>query len=402
MREDRAIRLSVLAFLSGPQHQEAVARAAADPRLRRASLAVLAGSLPQAQEHLAAHDSPDLLIVETDLEGDALAAALDRLADVVRPETRVLLLGHSNDIGLYRRVLALGVSDYLYGEVTPDELVEAVRRIFAGRADDTLGRVTCVLGAAGGVGTSAVAVELADRLAAADGDDEVVLLDMDLGWGVDALALNVVPRQTAADVLQHADRIDDLLVERVLERCGDRLRLLAAPSAIGTRVQPTEESVERLVGVLRQKADHVVIDLPRVWTPWLRGLVGDAAAVVLVAYPDLVNLRNARALVDLMEAEREPGAPVHLVFNRAGLARKAELTAADFEEGAGLRPAATIPFDPAGFAAAMNNGQPLRQAARGSAAGKPLDELARLVAGRGAGTAGGGRFSLKSLFTRTR
>lgn len=356
--------------------------------------------MDEARAYLAGHDSPDLLIVETTLEADALVAGLDGLAEVVRPETRVLLLGHSNDIALYRRVLAMGVSDYLYGEIGTDELVETVRRIFAGREDDTLGRLICVIGAAGGAGTSSVAVELADRLAAR-GDDEVVLLDMDLGWGVDALALNVAPRQTVADVLAQPDRIDDLLVERFLERHGDRLRVLAAPATVETRSEPTEEAVDRLVAILRRKVDHVVVDLPRTWTPWLRGLLIDATEVVLVAYPDLVNLRNARALLDLIEAPRHGATPPRLVFNRTGLARKAELTAGDFEESTRLTPTVTIPFDPAAFAAAMNSGQPLRQAARGSAAGKALDELARKVSGAPEAARKGG-FHLKSLFTKGR
>lgn len=313
----------------------------------------------------------------------------------------MLVLGHSNDIALYRRVLAMGVSDYLYGTVTAEDVVDAAARIFAGREDDTLGRLTCVIGACGGVGSSTLAVNLADRLAAQD-EDEVVLLDMDLGWGVDALALNVAPRQTVADALSQPDRIDDLLIERFLERHGERLRILAAPGTVDVRAEPTEEAVDRLVGILRRKVDHVVVDLPRTWSPWLRGLLLDATDVVLVAYPDLVNLRNARALLDLIEALRQGANPVRLVFNRTGLARKAELAAGDFEESLGLKPAASLPFDPGAFAAAMNTGQPLRQAAGGSAASRAMADLARLVAGRDDGKAKSSPFSLKGLFTKGR
>lgn len=380
-----------------------VRAAAGLPRLHRATLTAEAGGLAEAHAYLASHDSPDVLVLETAEDPEALVAALDRLADVVRPGTRVILLGDSNDIALYRRLLSMGVSEYLYGPITAEELVDAVHRVASVDGEDAgAGRVIAVFGAAGGVGTSTVAVNLADAIAAR-GETSVALVDLDLWFGIDALALNLTPRQGAAEALRDPARLDETLLDRVMERHGDGVYVLAAPASPEVAAPPTEEALEKLLAVLRRKVDVVVLDLPRLWTPWIKTLLIEAQEPVLVAYPDLVNLRNARAVVDAVGPARAHG-PVRIVFNRAGLSRKHELTAADFTEALGRAPDAVLPFEPTLCGSAMNQGQTLREAGKTSALVRGLNGLADVVVpppDKG-GRKGKGGFSLKTLFTHGR
>ncbi|WP_404378694.1 CpaE family protein [Caenispirillum salinarum] len=377
--------------------------AAGLPRLHRAAMTAEAGGMAEAHAHLSRHDSPDVLILETAEDPEALVESLDRLADVVRPGTKVILLGDSNDIALYRRLLSMGVSEYLYGSVTPDELLDAVQRIASTDGEQAGGgRVIAVFGTAGGVGTSTVAVNVADAIAAR-GDESVVLVDLDLWFGVDALALNLTPRQGAADALSDPNRIDDMLLDRVLEKHGDGVQVLAAPASPEVAAPPTEEALEKLLAVLRRKMDVVVLDLPRLWTPWVKTALIEARETVLVTYPDLANLRNTRSIVDVVGPARAGGAP-RIVFNRAGLSRKNELTAGDYSEALGRAPDAVLPFEPALCASAMNQGQTLRQAGRTNALTRAIGTLADTVdppAGKGAGK-GRPRLSLKTLFTHGR
>jgi pilus assembly protein CpaE len=380
-----------------------VRAAAASPRLHRSTLTAEAGGLDAAHAYLSSHDSPDVLVLETDAPPAQLAEGLDRIADVVRPGTRVILLGENNDIALYRRLLSMGVSDYLYGTVAADDLVDAICRVAAPHGDEGAGgRVIAVYGTAGGVGTSTVAVNLADALAAR-GEGSVALVDLDLWFGIDALALNLTPRQGAAEALSDPNRIDAMLLDRVLEKHGDGVLVLAAPASPEVAAPPSDDALEKLLTELRRKVDVVVLDLPRLWTPWIKSTLIEAQEVVLVTYPDLVNLRNARAICDVIAPTKDT-AGLRVVFNRAGMSRKNELTVGDFTEALGRAPEAVLPFEPALCGSAMNQGQTLRQSGRGNALTRGLSVLADLVVPPPGGPPGKGRtkLSLKTFFTHRR
>ena len=42
----------------------------------------------------------------------------------------------------------------------------------------------------------------------------------------------------------------------------------------------------------------MVLDMPHQWTAWTRHILTSADDVVIVANPDLANLRNAKTLID--------------------------------------------------------------------------------------------------------
>lgn len=297
------------------------------------------------------------------------------------PDTRVVLLGEDNDIRLYRQLIGLGVSEYLFGAVSGSELADTVCAIFATEEDRAVARMIAVYGVRGGVGTSSVAVNLANALVKATGQD-TVLVDLDLWFGTAALALNQTPRQTVADALAQPERIDDVLLERFLSKVGDHLALLASPARPAQPPEVDRAAVDALLTILRQSAGYVVVDLPHLWAPWLQDVVMDANELVLVAYPDLANLRDLRNIHEMVGEARGIGAPTRLVFNRDGLSKKGELSAKDFEDSVSMAPVVSIPFDAAAFGAAMNNGEPVQQAAGSSAAAKAFEALAWAVSGR--------------------
>lgn len=356
-------------------------QAMADPRLRKSKVEVHEGGLEAAVTILSNRASPNLIMLETTLEGDRLIEALDALAPVVAPETRVIIIGRSNDIGLYRRLVGLGISEYLFGEVTADELVRAVEGIFAGSEGETQGRSIAVFGTEGGVGTSTVAVNLACALARAY-QEEVVLVDLDFAFGTDALALNLSPKQFVTEALAAPERLDDVLLERFMVKYDEHLSVLAAPMTPGQSMDPRPEAVDALLSLLRSSAAFVVLDVPHLWRPWVRETLLDANELLLVTYPDLANLRDSRNILDALGDGRGVHQPTRLVFNRVGLCKKAELSGKDFEESAKVEPQFSIPFEPVPFAQAMNNGEPLIQTASGSASAKMFEQMAWQVSGR--------------------
>src|SRR3954452_18165500 len=101
----------------------------------------------------------------------------------------------------------------------------------------------------------------------------------------------------------------------------------------------------------------VIGDVPHVWSAWSRRVLAAADQIVIVATPDLASLRNAKNLIDLMKQTRQHDTPPKLVLNMVGVPKRPEIKAADFAKNLKTDRVAAIPFEPAMFGTAANNGQ---------------------------------------------
>jgi pilus assembly protein CpaE len=95
-------RISIQAFCEFPDTGAALQRAGADRRLSKANLSVQLGGIQAAVEQHSGQVTPNLLIVETRLQGKAALEEIDRLAEVCDPSSKVVVIGRVNDVELYR------------------------------------------------------------------------------------------------------------------------------------------------------------------------------------------------------------------------------------------------------------------------------------------------------------
>jgi pilus assembly protein CpaE len=126
----------------------------------------------------------------------------------------------------------------------------------------------------------------------------------------------------------------------------------------------------------------VVLDVPHLWTAWVRKTLIAADEVVITAAPDLANLRNAKAIVDLLRQARPNDAPPKLVLNQVGVPKRPEIKPDDFAAALQLTPIATIPFDPLLFGTAANNGQMVAEASAKTTMSDIFADVAQVVSGR--------------------
>ena len=85
-----------------------------------------------------------------------------------------------------------------------------------------------------------------------------------------------------------------------------------------------------------------------------------------------------------MRHQRPNDSAPRLVINQAGTPKRPEIPAKDFAETMGVEPVAVLPFDPALFGQAANNGQMLLELAPRSATSESVRRLARALTGRNA------------------
>jgi pilus assembly protein CpaE len=333
---------------------------------------------------------------------------VDQLAEVCDAGTKVVVVGATNDILLFRELMRRGVSEYLVAPLQPLQLISAIGGLFADPAQPFVGRSIAFVGARGGTGSSSVAHNTAYAMSERIGANTVIV-DYDLPFGTAGLDFNQDPLSGVADALSQPDRLDPVLLDRMMVRCTDKLSLFAAPATLDVDWDISPEAFEEVTTQIRSTAPFVVLDLPHLWSGWMRRTLIAADEVVVVATPDLASLRNAKNMIDLIRQGRPNDAPPRLVLNQVGVPGRPEIPAKDFGAALGVHPSLIIPFDPKTFGAAANNGQMILDAGAKSKAAEAFQTLAQivsrrelpLIAGpRGKGAKGDGKSMFSGLFKK--
>ena len=320
-------------------------------------------------------------MIESRGDRSVLLAKLDSLAEVCDAGTKVLVVGHVNDVILYRELMRRGISEYLIAPVEVIEVVRAISDLFTAPGADPVGRTVAVVGAKGGVGSSTVAHNLAWAIAK-DLSTSTVIVDLDIAFGTAGLDFNQDPPQGVAEAIFAPDRLDTNIVDRLLSKCSDNLSLLAAPAVLDRTMDLTETAIDGVLDILRTSVPCVVVDVPHVWTAWARRTLTSADEIVVVAAPELASLRNAKNLIDNLRQSRPNDAKPRLVLNQVGIPKRPEIAVAEFGKTLGCEIAAAIPFDAALFGSAANNGQMIAEVQASSKVAEAFVELAVAITGR--------------------
>jgi pilus assembly protein CpaE len=376
-----APRVSIQAFCASVETAASVQAAAEDRRMAKAHLRVQMGGIAAAGEAYRSSPTPNVIMIETDNRADELMAGLDELAEVCDEGTRVIVVGRFNDIGLYRDLMRRGVSEYLMAPVRAIDVVGAICGLFSAPDAKPVGRVLAVVGAKGGVGASTVAHNVAWAIARDLSLDSVVA-DLDLAFGNAGLDYNQDPPQGVADAVFSPDRIDTAFIDRLLSKCTDHLSLLAAPATLDRVYDFTAEAFEPVFDALRASVPCVVLDVPHVWTGWTKRVLIGADDILIVAAPDLANLRNAKNLVDLLRNARPNDRRPLYCLNQVGVPKRPEIKPADFAKALEDDPVVSIPFEPPVFGTASNNGQMIAEVASGHKTAEMFRHLAQVLTGR--------------------
>uniref|UniRef100_Q07K52 Putative pilus assembly protein CpaE n=1 Tax=Rhodopseudomonas palustris (strain BisA53) TaxID=316055 RepID=Q07K52_RHOP5 len=375
-----APRVSVQAFCESVETAAAVQSAGEDRRLGKAHLKIQMGGITAAIEAYRAAPTPNVIILETDTRTDILAG-LDQLATVCDAGTRVIVIGRINDVTLYRELVRRGVSDYVIAPVTPITIVASICGLFSAPEARAVGRIIAVVGAKGGVGASTIAHNMAWAIAR-DLALDAVVADLDLAFGTAGLDYNQDPPQGIADAVFSPDRVDTAFIDRLLSKCTDHLSLLAAPATLERVYDFGTEAFDSIFDTLRATMPCIVLDVPHQWSGWTRRALVGADDILIVAAPDLANLRNTKNLYDLLKAARPNDRSPHYCLNQVGVPKRPEISAGEFAKAIESQPIVTIPFEPQMFGAAANNGQMIAEIAANHRTTDMFLQIAQRLTGR--------------------
>lgn len=374
-------RISIQAFCETEGVARPIERAGEDRRMAKTHLKVHMGGLETAVEFYRSAPTPNLILLESRREPREMLDSLRGLAEVCDPTTKVVVIGHYNDIWLYRELIRSGISEYVVAPISMADILAVISGIFVNPEAEPLGRTIAFVGAKGGVGSSTIAHNVAWSVSTLF-KSEVVVADLDLAFGTANINFDQDPAQGIAEAVFSPERIDETYLDRLLAQCAEHLSLLASPSTLERIYDFDPDAFSQIIDVAQRSAPIVVLDVPHIWSGWAKTTLMQADEIVITATPELANLRNTKNLVDMLKKLRPNDALPKLVINQAGVPKRPEITAVDFAEPLGITPMAVIPFDPLLFGNASNNGRMLGEMDAKSPIVGMINEVAHVVTGR--------------------
>ncbi|TPI22589.1 CtpF protein [Mesorhizobium sp. B3-1-9] len=374
-------RISIQAFCETEGVANPVERAGEDRRMAKAHLKVHMGGIPTAIEFYQSAPTPNLILLESRSEPQQLLEQLGQLAEYCDPSSKVVVIGHYNDVGLYRELIRSGISEYVIAPVSMTDIVSVVSSIFVDPESEPIGRSIAFIGAKGGVGSSTIAHNVAWAMSSLF-KSEVVIADLDLAFGTANINFDQDPAQGIAEAVFSPERVDEVYLDRLLAQCAEHLSLLAAPSTLERVYDFDSEAFSQIIETAQRSAPLLVLDVPHVWSGWTKSTLIKADEIVITATPELANLRNTKNMVDMLKRLRPNDPPPKLIINQAGVPKRPEIAASDFAEPLGITPMAVINFEPLLFGNAANNGRMLSEMDAKSPVVTTINEIAHVLTGR--------------------
>src|SRR6185312_15919903 len=243
-------RITIQAFCEHSQTAQLVESAIHDRRMSKVALTTHNGGIDGAVETYKSNPTPE-----------EIPAALEKLAEVCDASTRVVVLGHVNDVLLYRELIRSGISEYIVLPATAQQIVSAITDLFASENAAPIGRTVGFVSAKGGAGGSTVAHNVAWSISQNLRQD-VLILDMDLAFGTAGLNFNQDPPHGLADAISANTKMDQTMLDSLMSKAASHINLLTAPVSLDQTYDHGERDFEQVLELSQKSTPVVIIDMP--------------------------------------------------------------------------------------------------------------------------------------------
>jgi pilus assembly protein CpaE len=327
---------------------------------------------------------PDVGFIALDGNPDRALELVGELAKSA-PECSILVTSSSTDGNLILRTMRAGAKEFLTQPLKPEDVAAALQRVSRQKHGSRPGNphgcsVIAITGSTGGVGATSLAVNLGCALAA-DKDNSVALVDLDLALGDADVFLDTIPEYTLTDVAQNVSRLDLTLLKRSLTKHESGLYLLPRPVQLDDARLVTTDDMTRVIGLLKATFTHLIIDTSKSFNTLDMFALSQADVVLLVTQLDLPCLRNVVRLLMSFKEQPTLDQKVKIVVNRVGY-DTGQISLKKAQETMGRDIFWQVPNDYRVMVEVRNNGVPLIQQAPKAAITQSIGQLADALSGK--------------------
>jgi pilus assembly protein CpaE len=313
---------------------------------------------------------------------------IEALADAA-PSTPAIVYSSLADAASVRRAMVAGARDYLVKPVKPDDLSRAIYGILEQEERKRLrltgqdheptarGTVITVFGAKGGIGKTTISTNLATSLVRITGAN-VVLVDMDTRFGDVAIMMDIAVETSIADLAKHIDELDRDRIRDFLAQHHTGLYILPAPLHPTEWRNLTPQHIEKIVDLLAQTHDYVIIDTPGTFNELIATTLEMASLILLITSMDIASIKDTALALEMLRAASVPEEKVKLTINHSTAANS--LREEDVERVLEYEVFWQVPYDLA-VSSSTQLGQPVVLSKPYARVSRSITELAHALTG---------------------
>ncbi|MCH8993525.1 MAG: AAA family ATPase [Chloroflexi bacterium] len=275
-----------------------------------------------AKEH-----SPDIFLVNLE-EPVARAIQTIEMLSGAAPGAAIIAYSSLTDAGSVRRAMVAGARDYLIKPLKTEDVTRSIYSILEqeerrrlhqdGEITDTIARgtVITVFGAKGGIGKTTIATNLATALVQIT-NSNVALVDMDTRFGDVAIMMDVAVEQSIADLARQIDELNRESIKDALTKHQTGVAVLPAPLHPTEWRNLTPQHIEKIVDLLAQGYDYIVIDTPGTFNEIIAATLELGDLILLITSMDIASIKDTALALEMLRAADISEDKVKLIINHS-------------------------------------------------------------------------------------
>ena len=331
---------------------------------------------------LAEKHQPTIILLCIDLE-TGMGSALAELITTEFPLSNVILVTKSDNKKILRHALQVGAKDVISMPLDTEKLYKILNRIIISeqkrkklftvrKKDRPQFKTITVFSTKGGVGKTTVALNLAIAIRQLT-TKRVVLVDLDFISGNAAIMAGIELKRSIKDLVDEYNNLDKEMIDSYCIPHPSGIQILPAPSHPEFAGFIEAEHVEKVLAVLSQVFNYVIVDAPTYLHDTVIPALEQSQDILLVTTVDLAAILNLKQSLDLLtQLALRP--KVKVVINKVGYT--GGLKVEDLENELGMKVRAIIPNNEKQAINAVNLGNPLYLSAKSSSAAQKIRDLA--------------------------
>lgn len=325
----------------------------------------------------------DILIADIDLDDPEDMAALEQLLSGDEHPT-VIVTSSNVSVEAMRRLIRLGVADYLPQPISRNELVSVIRSVRArGRAGADKRAHHCpvvtFVRRSGGMGATSLAIQTAYELARGRRGRpkrRVCLVDLDFQSGAAWLHLDAEPLLDIAEIVRSPHRLDTQLLTAMTTHHSAGFDLIASPNGSIHPDQVPGDVVSHMMALICESYDCVVVDLPISWNRWMGEVLAGSDKIFLTLQLTVVAVKQAHLFLELIKGTAAGQIPLSVVLNRHRRSWwRPGLKTREVERALGHKVDVSIASDYKLFSGAADHGTPIGKFGANSRAEQQISKM---------------------------